>query len=117
MTSRRGVCGGRSTDELDRLICCALQERVAGSSPSPWVWRRVHVRSELPVVRIWGKFWRGYRAVVAQLSRVNTFLSAQIGFWIWPQDTWVEWRFNPCFARLLVDQYIDQYSFLLRWAF
>jgi len=116
MTSHRGALEGHSTDELDSLIQWALQERVAGSSPPPWVWKRIRTFAECPTV--WSlmrlRFSRGHRAVVAQLSRVNTFLSAQISSWIWPQDTWVEWRFDPCFARLLVDQYG---FFLLRLAF
>jgi hypothetical protein len=105
MTSHRRVLEGHTRDELDNLIYWALQERVAGSSPPPQVWEHIEARVQRRSAGVEGRFW----AVLAQVFRACTSLSAQIGSWIWPQDAWVEWRFDPCFTRLLV----DQYSFLL----
>jgi hypothetical protein len=101
MTSHRCVLDGHARDELDNLIYWALRDRVAGSSPPPRVWEHIEARVQRRSARMGGRFW----AVLAQASRACTFLSAQIGSWIWPQDAWVEWRFDPCFTRLLVDQY------------
>ena len=101
MTSHRCVLDGHTREELDNLIYWALRDRVAGSSPPPWVWEHIEARVQRRSARKGGKFW----AVLAQASRACTFLCARIGSWIWPQDAWVEWRFDPCFTRLLVDQY------------
>ena len=116
MTSHKDVFEGRSADELDKLIRWALRERVVGASPSSHVWERIKERVGRPTAwRLMGlRFSKGYRAVMAQLARVGAFLSAQIVSWMWPQNTWVEWRHNPCFTRLS-DQY--SYSFLLQLAF
>nr|HID12871.1 hypothetical protein [Anaerolineae bacterium] len=104
----------RSTDELDSLIRRALRERVAGASPPPWVWEHICALVERPTAwRLMGlRFSRGYRAMMAQLSRVDAFLSAQVASWAWPENGWVEWRRDPRSTRFL-----DQYAFLLQLAF
>ncbi|RLC54402.1 MAG: hypothetical protein DRI80_19300 [Chloroflexota bacterium] len=58
------------------------------------------------------RFSRGYLAVMAQLSRVDAFLSAQVASWTWPESGWVEWRGDSSSVRFL-----DQYAFLLQLAF
>ena len=105
MTLPRCVLEENTRDELDNLVYWALRERVAGSSPPPQAWECIQARVQRRPACMGG----GFRAVLAQVFRACTFLSAQIGSWIWSQDAWVEWRFDPCFTRLLV----DQYSFLL----
>ncbi|HID63980.1 MAG TPA: hypothetical protein EYP49_14760 [Anaerolineae bacterium] len=114
MTSRKGVLERCSTDELGGLIRWALRERVVGAIPLPCVWERIKERAEQPTA--WSlmglRFARGYRAVIARLSRVDAFLSAQIASWTWPENGLVEWRRDYRFTRFL-----DQYVFLLQLTF
>ena len=114
MTLPRRVLERRAADELDGLIRWVLRGRVAGASPPSWVWERIRARAERPTVwHLMGlALSRGYRVVMAQLASLDAFLSAQIAFWMWPQDGWVDWRRDPRLTRLL-----DQYTFLLEFAF
>ncbi len=114
MTLRKGMEEKCAKDELGFLLRWSLQERVAGASPSPEVWERILARAERPAVWRRSKFHRGYRVVRVQLARVNAFLVAQIVAWMWPQGRWVDWKFDPRFARTLFDQYG---FFLFRLAF
>ncbi|MEE8390601.1 MAG: hypothetical protein V3S14_07375 [Anaerolineae bacterium] len=126
MTLHKDMAEKRSTDELGNLIQWALRERVAGASPPPEVWERIHARIEQSTVRgpalsangAFGVEGRvgpdrgGYRAAMKQLSRgflwglskVNAFLSAQT-VRVWHQNEWKEWRSDPDYTHLLVDQY------------
>ena len=114
MTSRRGISGKYSADELDGLIRWALQERVAGNSPPPEMYERICALAKRHAP--WHLMGRGISracwAVADQLSNVDAFLSAQMPFWIRPQRGWTEWRWDPRFTCLL-----DQYGFLLQLAF
>ena len=114
MTLPRRVLERRAADELDGLIRWVLRGRVAGASPPSRVWERVRARAERPTVwhLIGLALSRDYRVMMAQLARLDAFLSAQIAFWMWPQDGWVDWRHDPRLTRLL-----DQYGFLLGLAF
>jgi len=112
MTSRRSMSARYSADELDGLIRWVLQERVAGAYPAPGVWERVCARVERSVPGSGGRFCRGYRAVVAELSRIGAFLSVQIACWTRSQNKWGDWRLDPSLTCLL-----DQYGFMLRFAF
>jgi hypothetical protein len=114
MTLRRRVLERRAADELDGLIRWVLRRRVAGASPPSWVWERIRARAGRPTVGSLVGLWlaRGCRVLMAQLAGLDAFLSAQIAFWMWPQDGWVEWRRDPRLTRLL-----DQYGFLLGLAF
>jgi hypothetical protein len=114
MTLPRRVLERRAADELDGLIRWVLRGRVAGASPPSWVWERICARAERPTVWHLMGLWlsRGYRVMIAQLARLDAFLSAQIAFWMWPQNGWVDWRRDPRLTRLL-----DQYTFLLEFAF
>lgn len=119
MISRRDVSREHPTEELDGLIQRALREKVARASPSPRVWNRIRERAENSKVRTSPISHRNSRVGMAQLARVffrlNAFLFAQIASWIWPRNEWVEWRLDPYFSRLLIDQYGG--LFLLRVAF
>jgi hypothetical protein len=114
MTLRRRVLERRAADELDSLIRWVLRGRVTGASPPSWVWECIRARAGRPTVWSLLGLWlsRGYRVVMAQLASLDAFLSAQIAFWMWPQDGWVDWRRDPRLTRLL-----DQYGFLLGLAF
>jgi len=114
MTLRRDSLGRHPADDLGCLIQWALREVVAGVSPSPRVWERIRVRAERS--ESWRmvsyRLSRGYREVVAPLSRIDACLSVQYAPWKWPQNEWVEWRHNPWLTR-----FIDQYGFVLKLAF
>ena len=100
-----------SAGELDQVIRWALQERVGGASPPPWMWERIRVLAERPTA--WSLvrfgFSRGCRMVTAQLSRMDAVLLAWVASWMSAQNGWVEWRHDPRFTCLL-----DQYGFSLQ---
>lgn len=114
MTSRRDLPGKLSMEELDSLIRWALQERVRGDSPPPWMCERICALAERSTGRRLMRYRisRCYWAVVERLSSVDAFLSALIAPRMRPQSGWVEWRFDPRFTCLL-----DQFGFLMQLAF
>lgn len=114
MTLRKSMEEKHTKDELGSLLRWSLQERVADASPSPEVWEEILARAERSAGWRRSSFYRGYRAARGQLARVNAFLVAQIVAWMWPQGRWVDWKFDPRFARTLFDQYG---FFLFRLAF
>ena len=86
MTLHKGMIEKRAKDELGSLLSWSLEKRVAGASPSPEVWERILAQAERPAVWKSSRFHLGYRAVRAQLVRVNAFIVAQIVSWRWPQN-------------------------------
>ena len=76
MTLRRHASGGHPADELDSLIRWALRERVAGATPSPYVWKRIRARVEhWAVLRRTGK---DSGAILVFLRAVAVWLSADM---------------------------------------
>lgn len=70
MTSRSGSVRGPSDYQLDMLVRCALRERVAGTAPSPAVWRRIHTKA-----RRAGGFWQVWSRLTYQFEAVGICLS------------------------------------------
>jgi hypothetical protein len=70
MTSRSGPVGRRLDRQLDLLIRCSLRERVAGTSPSPDAWRRIHASA-----RRTGGLWQAVNRLTYHFEAVGIFLS------------------------------------------
>jgi hypothetical protein len=114
MTSRRNVFEGYPIDDLDRMIRLTLWEEAARASPPSRTWG--HVRALVKRPTVWKLIQLGLSkscwAVRVQLSRIDAFLGASATSWTWPQNGWVDWRFDPVVTRL-----VDQYGLLLSLAF
>ena len=114
MTSRRHMLERASTDELAGIIGCALEDRIAGSSPNADVWGRIMEWVERTTVRGRVGMMLGLLPVnpgrVPTRSRMDAFLSAQVASLAWP-DRSPEWRCGRGYTRL-----VDQYGVMLQLA-
>jgi hypothetical protein len=115
MTSRRRVLERTSTDELGKIIGCALEDRIAGARPDTHVWGRIKHMVERTAVRD----RMGMRLALPRISlrrtamrsRMDAFLSAQVVSLAWPERR-AEWWRSPGDTRL-----VDQYGAMLQLAF
>jgi anti-sigma-K factor RskA len=99
------------------MIRLALRDRVGRASPDPQVWERIQARMERLSTqrrRRGPDRWLAAFLMKRLWRAVVSFLAIHAESWKRPQTTWVEWRFDPYFTRLLINEYG---FFFLRLAF